>query len=240
MDSAEFERTIRQHRREEPFARLITGLAILTAGVLIWLDHLGRIDAWDYLRWWSVVLIAYGLVNLVARRWSSAVILIVIGLVFLPRFPLFHDFYLRDVLALSPLFISVAGVTLVVQSLRPVAKDAASGGTLRAISIMGGNGRTFGGDEFVGGDVVSVMGGCDIDLTRATLSREAVIDILAFWGGVAIKIPRTWRVESRMATVIGALVDNTSGGTQNGPVLVLRGSVIMGGVEVKSSSEERA
>jgi hypothetical protein len=41
--------------------RLVTGMIVLTIGVLFTLDHLGIVQAGDLLRWWPVLLIVYGL-----------------------------------------------------------------------------------------------------------------------------------------------------------------------------------
>jgi hypothetical protein len=233
---------VRAYRRDNPWSRLVVGAGVLSFGLIVWLDHVHRIRASDYLQWWSVALVALGVAHLVERRWTSAVILIVLGALFLPSVPIMRQLYLRELMGMWPLLISVGGATLVVQALRPAAKDGARSGTFRVISIMGGNGRTVGASELVGGDAISVMGGSEIDLSRATLTREAVIDVLAFWGGIGIKVPRTWRIETRVAAVLGGVVDMTSNGTRDktGPLLVIRGSVIMGGIEIRNPREEQA
>src|ERR1700694_4198077 len=45
-------------RGDNPWARLVWGIAILTAGVIGWLDHTGDLHASDYLEWWPLVVIA--------------------------------------------------------------------------------------------------------------------------------------------------------------------------------------
>lgn len=216
-------------QRNDPWRQLIGGTALLAVGVILWLDHLHKIRAWEYLQWWSVALIAFGIVHLFERRWFGGALMIFLGVVFLPNV---SHMYMRQVLALTPLLISAGGVTLVMQALRPGIKGAEP---FHAVAVMGGNSRTVGGAGVVAGDAVAVMGGCEI--TVAPETREAVIDVLAFWGGIEIKVPRGWNVETRVASILGAAVNNSQSSSGTARLLV-RGTVIMGAVEVKHPREE--
>src|SRR4029079_18230485 len=118
-------------------------------------------------------------------------VLIIVGAAFLPRIPGFPHLRLSFIIAAWPILISVAGMTLVMQALRPAMKDPRAS-TFRAIAVMGGSGRAVGSSEYIAGDAVAVMGGCEIDFRSSANVREAVIDVLAFWGGIEIKVPRGW------------------------------------------------
>jgi len=226
-------------RQDTIAARLIAGVSILAVGIIVWLDHLGRVNAADYLRWWPLAIIALGLAHLIERRWVGASLLIVFGVICLPRMPFMPHIRVGEILALWPLLISVGGITLIAQAVRPVLKDATRRGTFRAIPVVGGGGRTIASDEFVAGDAVAVIGGCEVDLSAASCGVDVVIDVLAFWGGLEIKVPRGWRIENRMAVILGALVNKTIPATEpNPPRLIIRGSVIMGGIEVRHRREE--
>jgi cell wall-active antibiotic response 4TMS protein YvqF len=218
-------------KRTNPIPRLIWGAAVLALGLILWLDRMHKVRAGDILQWWSVFLIAFGLAHLVERRWFAAAVMILFGLAFLPSVP---HLYVRQVLALTPLVITIGGVTLVMQALRPPIKGAT---TFQAVAVMGGSGRTVGGNDVVSGDAIAVMGGCEITIAPGT--REAVVDVLAFWGGIEIRVPRGWTVESHVTPILGAFVDNTVATEASGASrLVVRGSVIMGAVDVKHSREE--
>ena len=229
------EREGRRKRGDDVLSRLVVGTSVLAVGLIFWLDRIGRIDARDFLRWWPVILVAFGLVNLVRRRWVAAVILFVIALLFMPSVPLYLHLRISQVLALWPLLISLAGTTLILQSLRPESRGPLS---FRAIAVMGGNERSItatSATDIPRGEVVAVMGGCEVDLTRIGPARKVVLDLLVFWGGVEIHVPRGWVVSPSNAIVIGALVNNTERpNAPDAPQLVITGSVIMGGVEVKN------
>jgi hypothetical protein len=221
-------------RGDNPWARLVWGLAILTAGIIGWLDHTGDLRASDYLEWWPLILIALGLAHLPQKQWVTTVVLIAIGVLFLPPLPFLPHLRLSMILSVWPLMISVGGVGLIRQALSPAAKNAAETNSFHTVAVMGGVGRSVASSDFVGGDAVAVMGGCEINLSAAKITKEAVIDVLAFWGGIEIRVPRGWRVENHVMAILGGIVDKTERDVPAGaPTLIIRGSAIMGGVEVK-------
>jgi hypothetical protein len=79
------------------------------------------------------------------------------------------------------------------------------------------------------------MGGCEMDLRHAKIHGEAVIDVFAMWGGIEIRVPDDWTVVSRVTPMLGGFEDKTrptpDASTHR---LIVRGMVIMGGVEVKN------
>jgi hypothetical protein len=224
----------RRKHRENPWARLVWGAAILAAGVIGWLDHTGSLHASDYLQWWPLVVIGLGIAHLPQRQWVAAVVLVAIGMMFLPALPFFPHFRLATILGVWPLLISVGGVSLIRQALSPGAKGAANdASSFHAVAVMGGVGRSVASSDFVGGDAVAVMGACEINLKGATIANEAVIDVLAFWGGIDIRVPRGWRIDNQVTAILGGVVDKTDDAPAGAPLLIIRGSAIMGGVEIK-------
>ncbi len=221
-------------RGDNPWARLVWGCAILAAGIIGWLDHTGQLHASDYLPWWPLFLIGLGVAHLPQRQWVSTVVLVAIGVMFLPPLPFVPHIRLGMILGVWPLLISAGGVTLILQALRPTVKDATRENSFHSVAVMGGVGRAVASTDFAGGDAVAVMGGCEINLTGAKITGEAVIDVLAFWGGIEIQVPRGWRIDNQVLAILGGFVDKTDNdATADAPTLVIRGSAIMGGVEIR-------
>jgi len=225
-------------KRENPWTRLVWGLSILSVGVISWLDHLGQLNAADYLRWWPVVLIALGLAHLPRGQWFGALVGVLLGVLFLPSVPYLPYLRLSRILALWPLLISAGGVSLLMQAARPVPKDLRRGDAFHAFAMMGGTSRTVATTGLLGGDAVAVMGGCEINLSSAQIASEAFIDTLAFWGGIEIHVPRGWQIENRVALILGGLTDKTDHDVPpDAPRLIIRGTAIMGGIEVRHPKE---
>jgi hypothetical protein len=225
---------VKRNRSDNPWASLVWGCAILAAGIIGWLDHTGQLNASDYIRWWPLILIAMGLAHLPKRQWVSTVVMCGLGILFLPELPFLPHMRLSAILGVWPLLISAGGVTLIRQAFSPAATGARRDNSFHSVAIMGGVGRGVASSDFAGGDAVAVMGGCEINLAAAKITSEAVIDVLAFWGGIEIHVPRGWRIENHVLAILGGVVDKTDGNAPPGaPTLILRGSAIMGGVEIR-------
>jgi hypothetical protein len=62
-----------------------------------------------------------------------------------------------------------------------------------------------------------------------------VFDVFAMWGGIEIRVPENWTVVGRVTPILGGFDDKTRPPQQESTQrLVIRGFVIMGGVEVKN------
>ena len=61
--------------------------------------------------------------------------------------------------------------------------------------------------------------------------------MLAFWGGIGVTVPRQWSVVNRVTPILGGYEDRTSSAPDGAPRLIIRGSAIMGGIEVRNPKE---
>ncbi len=235
MDDRAFRREAR--RRNNPWMRLVTGFSILAFGLIAWLDQMGRIDAHDYLRWWPLILVATSLAHFARKQWVGGLIWMVVALMFMPSIPYIPDFRFWKILALWPLLITAGGLTLIGQAMR----SSGGGERFHAFAWMGGNGMLVTSNELAGGDAVAVMGGCDVNLVNTKITTMAEVDVVAFWGGIELRVPKDWVIENRVMGLFGASTNRTSNPTEgDGPRLVVRGSAIMGGVEIRNAKEVTA
>ena len=220
--------------------RLIIGFGILALGMLWTLDNLDVLNAGPIVRWWPVVLVLIGVVQLLDRHANKvpAVIWIAIGgLLLLDRANLI-DFDLGD---LFPLCIAIIGGRLIWEAVtrsRPRSAEAIgdSDSVIHAFAMMSGVKRRSVSQEFRGGDTNAIMGGVELDLRDAQIrpGDDVMIDAFAMWGGIEIKVPPQWRVVGNVLPIMGAFQDNTHPTGEPGPKLTVRGTAIMGGIEVKN------
>jgi hypothetical protein len=227
----------RRRDRDTRWTSLVAGVAILACGVILWLDQTGRADAGDLLRWWPLALVAMGVAHLPQRQWVGALVWGGLGLWFLAPMLGYETFPFRRVIGLWPLLISYAGATVIMQALRPVPRGATN---MHTVAVMGGNVRRIGAQPFAGGDAVAVMGGCEIDFGSAQLTGEATLDVMAFWGGIEVRVPAGWQVVGRVTPILGGYADKTAPAPDGAPRLIIRGSAIMGGVDVANVKERAA
>jgi predicted membrane protein len=223
--------------------QLAIGVVLLGLGVLFLLNNLGIFPADRVLRYWPAALILIGGLKLLqARSFGGAVggsIWILLGTWWLldNLGVVTLDFW-TALLKFWPIILVVMGLSIVWRTIRRGADperrlDASD--FVKIAAIVGGQTRVSGTADLTGGELTAFMGGIDLDLRKATIRREAVIDLFVFWGGVDLKVPEGWVVESRVAVFMGGYEDKTRPVADAGaPRLVLRGMTIMGGIEVKN------
>lgn len=88
-----------------------------------------------------------------------------------------------------------------------------------------------------GGKISAIFGGTDIDLTQADLVDGAAINIEVAFGGVKLIVPPHWDLQINVTNIFAGVEDKRM--YQPVPntetkVLKLYGSVIFGGIEIKS------
>ena len=87
---------------------------------------------------------------------------------------------------------------------------------------------------FRGGSMFAWYGGISVDLRGATLSPDgAHLDLHALNGGIAIRVPEGWRVQSNLRAVMGGVEARAPEPEAAGaPTLTLDGFAVFGGVAV--------
>ena len=212
--------------------RLVLGLTIMAAGVLLALDNLGLIDSGLFFRYWPLILVVFGALKLSSPpgQRQGGVFWILLGALLL-AFTTGHMNFQR----LWALLLVFVGGSIAWRALRPrpLRVDPTSG--LDMMALLGGSKTVNRSSDFKGGQAVAVMGGCEVDLRRATIAEdEAVVDVFAFWGGVVLQVPEDWQVINRINAFLGGIEDKTHSVPGARQRLVLTGTVIMGGAEVKN------
>jgi hypothetical protein len=104
---------------------------------------------------------------------------------------------------------------------------------VRATAVMSGVNRVNASPGFRGATLTAVMGGCEIDLRQAEIaSGEAVVDVFAVWGGIELKVPGHWVVVNQVVPILGGVDQKSRASNPDGPRLIVRGTVVMGGVDI--------
>lgn len=234
-------------RRSFRFApQLVLGVIIIIVGVLFTLDNMGVLNAHDYLRYWPVLMIVYGLARIAQPRGTygrfGGAVWLLIGVALLIDRLAFLDIRFGD---FWPLLLVLLGFLVIGRSLAPRTAPSPRSGTdspasadnfVSGFALMSGVRRTITSQDFKGGDLTAIMGGCEVDLRHASISSgTAVLDLFALWGGIDIKVPQDWTVVVEGTPFLGGFDDKTlQQPGSSSKRLVIRGTVIMGGADIKN------
>lgn len=219
--------------------RVGLGLGLIVVGLLTALDQAGVLDLGSLSRYWPLLLVAFGLAGLWQGRGGLVPLLLLGAGVLL-------QLHTLDILRLRPaVILPVALILLGLRMLWPRATGPApegegkdGQGTVDLQAVLGSLEHRVRSDAFRGGRVQVLLGGCDLDLRAATCAPGgAVLDLFVLCGGLEMRVPRGWTVVLEATPLLGG-VENKSASAEGTPSpdarLVLRGTILMGGVEVRN------
>jgi predicted membrane protein len=230
--------------------RLIVGLAIALFGVVLVMDRLNLVIADQLLRWWPVVIVAVGaLIYRQSRHLghgaNGIVVMIIGGWLLLNTLGIVR---LRFWELFWPMVLIAIGSVLVLQALRRRSHDGSgrdSDDSITIFAVLGGVKRNSLSTRFRGGEVTAFMGGFQIDLRQAVIppGEEAVLELLVGMGGGEIIVPPSWTVATPVVPIMGGVDDKRlppvpgtmdNFGGKAAPRLVLKGLLMIGGLEIKN------
>jgi hypothetical protein len=110
---------------------------------------------------------------------------------------------------------------------------------LDSVTIFGGVKKNIFSKTFRGGELVTIFGGTEINLTQADVPHPIVLDITQIFGGAKLIIPPHWKIQSEeIVSIFGSVEDKRpvlpESNYDSGKVLVLKGTNIFGGIDIKS------
>ncbi len=242
--------------------RFIIGGILVGLGVLLLLSNANLINldwGWDFVRtWWPVLLIVWGLWELVSggfrfRMWP--IILLLLGIGFqLSALELWE----WDFSVVWPVFIVIVGLAILLgrrgrrsrRRERPseiipdiviegttttrAGTGASTGDSWRA--VFNSVEERYAGQVFRGGEVESNFGNVAMDLRESTLAGgSARLDVNLTFGGLHLRVPPTWRVNLEgVSPHFGHVQDNRVQPTpeEMDGELTIAGTVTFGNLEI--------
>ncbi|MFT3979167.1 MAG: LiaF-related protein [Ferruginibacter sp.] len=159
--------------------------------------------------------------------WPLAIIFVGLMLVMKPRFEKKKDFSIAGGKTgedNSPHF-DEAGVSW------------SSEDVIESTNIFSGSKKINISKNFKGGEVTNIFGGSELNLSKADIQGRAVLEVTNIFGGTKLIVPPDWSIQQEAVAIFGGiddkrpitnLLDNPS------KVLVLKGTVLMGGIDIRS------
>jgi predicted membrane protein len=238
--------------------KFVIGACLILVGVVLALEQLGVLQAHHVLRFWPAALIIIGLVMLQRAEKHSALrglLLIVVGGWLLLNTLGLVSLDLWEFIV--PLLLVLIGARIMMHNHRsrsdasrdlpgtPPPTGAAPIGPLGSsepvhaslFSLLGSSKRRWGKSIFRAAETTAFMGGCELDLRDALMSAGelAVIDVFVVMGGVTIFVPPHWTVSQEIVPLMGGVHDKSRSLPSNpAQHLLVRGTVVMGGVEISN------
>jgi predicted membrane protein len=229
-----------------------TGIFILLVGLAALLKA-AVTNFPDWVFSWQTLLIALGMFIGLRHNFRGGAwfVLILIGGIFLIN-DIYPEFSFRRYM--WPVALIVVGLFIIMQRSRwkgvgekktsdssdPIFNEETSYSKddfVDSTSIFGGAKKIIISKSFRGGDLVNIFGGTELDLSQADFTGTAVIELTTIFGGTKLLVPSNWSVKSEAVTIFGGIEDKRRMQTVTDmpdKTLLIRGTVIFGGIDIKS------
>ena len=107
---------------------------------------------------------------------------------------------------------------------------------LELFAVLNGTHLKSRARAFRGGALLAWHGGISLDLTEAELAPDARLSVRTLFGGIDIRTPPGWRIDSSVKAVAGG-VDAHTHADGDAPVLTLEGLAVFGGISAGAKHE---
>lgn len=104
-------------------------------------------------------------------------------------------------------------------------------------SIFGSAEKNYFSKNFKGGNITCVFGGGKVNLVQSDIQDTAILNLSINFGGVEILVPSNWIIKNELNALFGGIEDKRHTfpiNDENKKILILRGNVLCGGVEIRS------
>jgi predicted membrane protein len=108
--------------------------------------------------------------------------------------------------------------------------------TIDAVAVFGSTKKNILSKNFRGGEIVNFFGGTELNLSQADIHGPVLLELVQVFGGAKLIVPANWRIQSELVSVFGGVDDKRMIQPNIDPtkVLVLKGTNVFGGLEIKS------
>jgi len=223
--------------------RRIVGFLLLLAGAMLFVDKAFNVDdLWR--RWWPALLIVWGVARLAiyqSRGWFFSLALVGAGLL-LTADKWSHQFDI-DAGAIIALALILLGAHMVFRHRKESSTTTdTTSDTIHGNSVFGGYSTVVRSASFRGGEVSTIFGSAEIDLTQAELAREgARLTVSATFGSVEMSVPDSWELVISATPILGSVEDQrkraqggiSGAGAIGARTLTIEGTATFGSIVVK-------
>lgn len=233
-------------KNKQPQGKYILGLILIAAGVLFLLRNLNFLPYFveDIIFSWQAIIIAIGLfLTTKNHKRHVGIIMIAVGTFFMIPEIIPFNFPVRKLF--WPVVLLGVGILFIIKKpklhkrYRHNDPQTYSNDYIDELAIFGGSEKIITSNAFSGGKATAIFGGCELNFLNSDLNEVPVeVEITAIFGGVNLIVPADWNVKVDVTPILGGFADSRhkTGYTEIDYTkeLIIRGTVIFGGGEIKS------
>ena len=221
---------------------IILGLILVIIGVILGGNALGLFNINIFFKgWWTLFIIIPCLYDIfIGKDMRGNVIGLIIGILLLLACQNVIDFSIIWKLLL-PIIIIVIGLSLMFKNTFNRELNEKIAKLNKKNSKDEGYCATFSGQDikldkevFEGTNINAIFGGITLDLRKATIKDDVVINASAVFGGIDLLVPDNVRIKIKSSSIFGGVSNKKDAvSDENLKTIYVNASCIFGGVEIK-------
>lgn len=221
------------------------GLVLIVVGVFLLLSRMDlAIPAW--VKSWQMLLMIIGVLVGAKHKFRGGgwMIMIVVGAIFMIRD--FANLPFNSSQFVWPALLITAGIFMLFKKnceyqahKFKVPDGTSTEDVVNSAVVFSGENKNILSKNFKGGKITAIFGGSDINLMQADFNGTVMIDLQVVFGGAEIVVPSNWTVRVDISPIFGGVEDKRplelmKANTSPDKVLILKGTCVFGGIEIKS------
>jgi predicted membrane protein len=116
-------------------------------------------------------------------------------------------------------------------------EDHSTSDVLSMDAILGSIEKTITSQDFKGGRIICLLGSVELNLVNADFQGDCTIEVTSIMGGLELIVPGNWEIVNEISAILGDVSDKRmiqSDDDSPQRKLHLRGTAVLGGIEIKS------
>lgn len=102
-------------------------------------------------------------------------------------------------------------------------------------SVFGGVKKYIISKNFQGGNIVTFMGGAELNLLQADVQQPVILEVNNVFGGTKLIVPSNWDIKNEVTAIFGGVEDKRNFNTispEPGKTVLIKGTCLFGGIEI--------
>ena len=221
---------------------LLWGLVLITIGLIIGGNVLEITNINIFFDgWWTLLIIIPCFIGLFTEREKTGNFIgLLIGVALLLACQDIIEFKLVWKLLL-PTILVIIGISIIFKDVigRKVSNEIKKinknkTGENEYCATFSGQDIKFDGERFKGADITAVFGGVKLDLTKAIIEEDIVINTSSIFGGIDIFVPENVKIKIKSSSIFGGVSDKKKHKEETAiHTIYINANCIFGGVEIK-------
>lgn len=220
---------------------ILWGIVLIMIGIIFGLNALGITNINIFFKgWWTLFIIIPSFIELIRstnKMWSFISLIIGIALLLCAQNILSFSIIRK---LIFPFILVMVGISIlfkdtfhkkIEEKIKTLNVD--KGNLEGYCATFGEQKNDLSGQEFKGANLDAIFGSVELDISKAIISKDEIINANAIFGGIEIRVPTGVNVKVKSTPIFGGVNKVKTDYNESLPTLYINAMALFGGVEIK-------